>query len=121
MEARRDGDGGAGGEGELDVDLVEVGRKHGPIIFLDLDLSTSLSSFYAAATGGVPAATALAAARPAAGVGELLAQCDDSTWSVRCDGFRELRRFCRPESAMEVLPAREVVRSGQGSILPSSQ
>ena len=51
----------------------------------------------------MPAATAVAAARPAAGVGELLAQCDDSTWSVRCDGFRELRRFCRPESAMEVL------------------
>jgi hypothetical protein len=35
--------------------------------------------------------------------GELLLQCDDSTWSVRCEAFRDLKRFCCAEGAMDVL------------------
>ena len=35
--------------------------------------------------------------------GELLLQCDDSIWSVRCEAFRDLNRFCCAEGAMDVL------------------
>ena len=52
---------------------------------------------------GVPAAAPPPAAPPPPVFGELLLQCDDSTWSVRAEAFRSVQTFCSPEGTMDVL------------------